>query len=280
MSSSPENRSSLFLLPAREAAQPEADYILQAVGSPEFAWERELCRCGSGVVWRRDPRHSLAAALGRTVTAHDATFFAERRALELLCQRVLPTLMARRRDCERLTLWSEGCGTGQPTYSLAMSLAEVCPPLSSWNVEIVASDADAASFARAVRGVYSSYEVQRGLPLEWLVRHFEQLPDGRGWRVNSALAGQITWLPTSRSGEGSLPGPADIIFCHRPLGSDSPLMRGRELQRMTAQLAVDGFLVLQAPEPALERQAGFERVATAGPAIYRRIDREVSLLSA
>ena len=49
---------------------------------------------------------------------------------------------------------------------------------------------------------------------------------------------------------------------------------------MTAQLAVDGFLVLQAPEPALERQAGFERVATAGPAIYRRIDREVSLLSA
>jgi chemotaxis protein methyltransferase CheR len=280
MSSPLENRSSLFLLPAPSVAQRAADYLLQAAGAPEFAWEQALRRSNAGAIWRRDPGHSLAAAVNRTLAAGEARFFAERQALEALSLRVLPALMVRRRGCQRLKLWSAGCGTGQATYSLALALSELCPALWGWNLEIVATDADAAALTRASAGVYSSYEAQRGLPLDWLVRHFEQLPHGGGWRVNSGLALRITWLAPDRSGQVALSGPADVIFCHRPFRAEDVPTRRRELQWLTAHLASDGFLFLRSPDPALEREPGFERVAAGGPAIYRRVEREMSRLSA
>lgn len=279
MSSLPEKRSSLFVLPA-VSARPADGYVVQAAGSPPFEWEHVLLRSESGCVCRRDLGRPLADAVSRPLDASDTAFLTERQALESLSRHVLPALMARRRCSKKLKLWSAGCGTGRATYSLALALAELCPALSSWEVEIVASDADSAALTRARRGVYSSYDVQRGLPLEWLVRHFEQLPDGVGWRVNFALAGRITWLSPDALGNVRLPGSADIIFCHRPFGQrDAPTLR-RDLEQVTSQMAADGYLILPAPEPALAREPGFERVAAGGAAVYQRIERERPLQGA
>jgi len=164
-----------------------------------------------------------------------------------------------------------------------MTLAELCPRMGQWNIEIVASDADATSLWRARRGIYTPSEVQRGLPTEWLVRHFEQLPVGGCWRVGSHLAGQMTWLQLDISQSCAAVGTTDIILCHQNLGcAEFDSRRRREvLERMTAQLAPDGFLILQSADAALERDPRFGRVGGGDAAVYRRrLSPEDALLSA
>ncbi len=195
---------------------------------------------------------------------------------------VMPALLPTRRAARTLRIWSVGCGTGQPTYSLAIALHERCPELTHWNVAIVASDVNADVIARARCGIYSDYEVQRGMPLERLERSFEQLPAGRGWRCRSPLSEDISWLQLDPLKSCSAAGTADLILCHQPAdaGDLDPSTRGRRLGRLIDQLASDGYLILAAPEPALDRLPAFERLALEAAIVYRRIPRETSLLSA
>jgi chemotaxis methyl-accepting protein methylase len=114
------------------------------------------------------------------------------------------------------------------------------------------------------------------------VRHFEPLPAGRGWRFNSRLCDRMRWLQLDLSQSCAPVGVADLVVCHQKLGAGE-LDRGSGrplLARLSDQLASDGFLVLRSPESTLECGAGFERVCAAGPAVYRRVAREPSLLSA
>jgi chemotaxis protein methyltransferase CheR len=194
----------------------------------------------------------------------------------------LPALISSRQNSQKLRIWFAGCATGQGAYSLAMTLAELCPGLGHWNIEIVASDADADSLARARRGIYTPREVQRGLPTEWLVRHFEQLPGGGCWRFRSPLAQYMTWLHLNPSQSCAAVGTTDIIFCHQKQGSNEfdSRMRRKLLRRMTNQLAPDGFLVLQSAEAALERDPRFERLYSGDSTVYGSVSSEAALLSA
>jgi chemotaxis protein methyltransferase CheR len=224
----------------------------------------------------------LAAAVSRATSARETTFFVDVPSLTSLICFALPALLSSRRYSPKLRIWSVGCATGQGTYSLAMTLAELCPGMGQWNIEIVASDADATSLWRARRGIYAPREVQRGLPTEWLVRHFEQLPVGGCWRVSPRLARQMTWLQLDISHSCAAVGTTDIIFCHQEQGSSEfDSKRRREvLQRMTDQLAPDGFLILQSADAGLERDPRFERVGDGDSAVYRRVSSQTSLLSA
>jgi chemotaxis protein methyltransferase CheR len=283
MHSSISDRSSLFLLRgAQPAADAAGDYILEATRATSGAPELSSSLFELGVVPRRGAQHPLAAAVNQALAPQESRFFGEVGCLASIITHVLPTLLPRRRYAQNLRLWSAGCATGQQTYSLAVALAELCPGLANWNLEIVASDADAWTLARARQGIYTSSEVQRGLPTEWLVRHFEQLPGGRAWRISPRLAVRMRWLQLDLSQSCSSVSVADIVVCHRKLGEREIGLPARRqlLARLTDQLASDGFLVLQSPDATLERGFGLELVYEGGPAVYRRIERDVSLLSA
>jgi chemotaxis protein methyltransferase CheR len=281
MRSSLPDGSSLFVLrEPQPTAVPAGNYILQATGANSRFAEPLLNFLKFGVAPHRDSGHSLAVAVDRALTPEQSTFFEEVDSLASLITHVLPALLPNRRYAQTLRLWSVGCATGQQTYSLAIALAELCPALATWNFDIVGSDADAWSVARARRGIYTPSEVQHGLPTECLVRHFDQLPAGGGWRFTSRMAERMSWLQLDPSECCVAVGVADIIVCHQKLGQSERETRHVLLARLTDQLASDGFLILPSPEATLERGAGFERLHAGGPAVYRRIKREISLLSA
>jgi chemotaxis protein methyltransferase CheR len=280
MRSSVQDQSSLFLLQSPQStAQPVPDYVLQATG------RRRGVRATSAdlfdlVALRGASRQGLASAVDLAMTIEEPAFFADTQALEALVSYVLPRLLPSRRFSQTLRLWSPGCGTGQGTYSLAITLAESCASLRNWDIQILASDSDAAALARAKRGIYSSYEVQRGLPIELLVRHFEQLPAGGGWRFQSRECARLNWLQLDLMASCASVGVADIIFCPQRLGELDQVTRGAVLGRLVEQVASDGFLILAMPEAVLERKAALECVRGGAPSVYRRIPREASLLSA
>jgi chemotaxis protein methyltransferase CheR len=277
--SSQDQSSLLFLLHGSRSSSPAgADYVFEtAIRDDRKRPRGALLEFG---IKQHRGGERMADALSRAVTGPESTFFAEQQALEALLSDVMPALLSTRRATRTLRIWSVGCGTGQPTYSLAIALHERCPELCHWNVTILASDLNADVLAHARCGIYSDYEVQRGVSLKRLERFFEQLPAGRGWRNRSPLSENISWRQLDPLEGCSAAGVADLIVCHQHAGDLDPPARRRRLGRLIDQLATDGFLILAATEPALDRQSGLERLPVEAAAIYRRIPRETSLLSA
>jgi chemotaxis methyl-accepting protein methylase len=208
----------------------------------------------------------------------EPSFFRDQRSLDALVDVVLPAIIPSRRYTQALRLWSVDYRTGHETYSLAMTIAESYPELSRWNVELVASGADAAALARAQRRVYSSRELESRLPIDLLRRYFEQDAVDGGWRFNTCAAAPIIWLPIDRVQSGALVGVVDIAVCHRTLRELDSKARRDLLGRLTTQIASDGFLVLPSSESDYGPEDGFERVG-ARQAVYRRVRRENSPLS-
>ena len=132
-----------------------------------------------------DRRSDLAQAVAETLTINETSFFRDRALFSAVADRLLPRLLASRRDKRRLRIWCAGCATGQEPYSLAMVLDDMTRQLSGWQVEIVATDLSrpVLEFARA--GIYSQFEVQRGLPVAMLLRHFSRHDEG--WRISDYL---------------------------------------------------------------------------------------------
>jgi chemotaxis protein methyltransferase CheR len=221
-------------------------------------------------------------AVARAVSAEGEAFFEDQQALASLVCLALPALLPYRCSSQRLRIWFAGCATGQGAFSLAMTLAELCPRLEQWKVEIVASDADATLLCRARSGIYRPSEVQRGLPTEWLVRHLERLPAGHDWRFKSPIADQMTWLHLDPARSCAAVGIADIIFWRQRLGSSAidSSTHLESLARMTDQLAPDGFVILAAAEPTFEHDSRFEAVGNNHPRVYRRLAIENALLTA
>lgn len=278
------DRASLFVLRAPQATAEEAqvDYFLQAIGTTPSPYDSARGLFHFGVGPRRSSNHPLATAVEQALAFEKSRFFEEVDNLATLITHVLPALLSSRRYARTLRFWSVNCATGQPTYSLAIALAELCPELANWNFEIVASDVDAPDLDRARLGIYAPSEVQRGLPTEWLVRHFEQLPADRGWLLSSRLRDQIRWLQLDVTQSCASVGVADVVICHqRPTVRERDHVLGTDLLgRLTGQLASDGFLLLPTADCALEHRPGWTLVHASVRNVYQRVKREPSLLSA
>jgi chemotaxis methyl-accepting protein methylase len=108
-------------------------------------------------------RDALARAVTEAMTTNESSFFRDRAAFELFRERVLPELIARRAATKRLRLWSAACAAGQEAYSLAMILDDFKLTAKGWTVGLIATDISADMIARAEQGLYSHFEVQRGL---------------------------------------------------------------------------------------------------------------------
>src|ERR1700733_11946638 len=118
---------------------------------------------GSLVAELRHGRDGLATAVTEAMTTNESSFFRDRPSFELFREKVLPELLARRAATKRLRVWSAACAAGQEAYSVAMILDDHKLPAKGWTVDIVATDISSEMIARGEQGLYSQFEVQRGL---------------------------------------------------------------------------------------------------------------------
>ena len=150
----------------------------------------------------------------------------------------------------RLTIWHCGVSTGQEAYSMAMLLAEQDSKWAGWQIDIVGTDVSYHAIGRARVGLYSQFEIQRGLPVQRMVRWFDQTE--AGWLAKADLRRRIDFsVQNMLTDRPPIAGAADLIFCRNLLLYFSADMRKKAFAKLRAMAAPQSFLVLGAGETVL-----------------------------
>ena len=184
------------------------------------------------------------------MTTNETSFFRDGNPFDLFRSTVLPFLIGRRAARKSIRVLCAAASSGQEPYSLAMLLREERARLAGWRVELVAVDIDESILSKAREGVYSNFEVQRGVPHTFLNRYFESLGDAR-WRIKNEVRDMVTFRPfnllDSMAGLGSF----DVVFCRNVLIYFDEATKGGVLARLSQQMPEDGFLFLGGAETVL-----------------------------
>jgi len=180
------------------------------------------------------------------MTTNETSFFRDNHPFEALRKSIIPALIERRAASRSLRIWSAACSTGQEPYSLAMMLKDNFPVLGGWKVEIVATDLSPSVLDRAREGIYSTFEVQRGLPIQMLVRHFDQQEPN--WQIKRELRQTVTFRALNLLEDFSALGQFDVVLCRNVLIYFDQPTKTRILGAIARRIVPDGFLLLGGAE--------------------------------
>jgi chemotaxis protein methyltransferase CheR len=208
----------------------------------------------------------LAWAIVEAMAHSETAFFRDRAPFELFRNEVLPTL-ARVRNGEPIRIWSAACGSGQEVYSLAMIVDEQRAETPQARVELFGSDLCERQLEKAQSGLYTQFEVQRGLPIRQLVRHFDKVEET--WVLSPRIRQMVRWRRINLVAELSTAGRFDVIFCRYVLSSLIEPMQSRLLENLARALSPDGFLFLGTGESAAGLADAFQP-ALGRPGLYAR----------
>jgi chemotaxis protein methyltransferase CheR len=199
------------------------------------------------LVMGREP--ALATHVIEALLNNETYFFRDRQPFDLLAAQALPTLARTRADKKRLRIWSAGCSTGQEVYSLAMMFAEDPLKWQGWTIDILGTDVSGTVVDRARAGVYSQFEVQRGLGITQMIRWFEEV-DG-GWRAVEPLRKPVRFQVHNLLEPPPHPGQFDIVLCRNVLLYLSAEKRTLAFDRLASAMATDAVLMLGAGETVI-----------------------------
>jgi chemotaxis protein methyltransferase CheR len=192
---------------------------------------------------------SLIQDVMEAMTTNESFFYRDKMPFDNLQAEVLPKFLMARQSQRQLRIWSAAASTGQEPYSIAMILKEMAASFQGWRVDIIGTDISKEVLEKARAGMYSQFEVQRGLPIQMLVKYFKQI--GEMWQVDAALRAMVQLkegnLLSSFSGLGAF----DIIFCRNVLIYFDQATKKDVLERMAKQMPDDGVLFLGAAETVL-----------------------------
>lgn len=195
---------------------------------------------------RTPPAEPLITEVVEAMTTNESFFFRDKIPFEHFRDFMLPALVASRATQRRIRIWCAAAATGQEPYSLAMILKEQQAQLAGFRVEIVATDLSVEVLEKARAGIYSQFEVQRGLPIQLLVKHFAQV--GEMWQISPDLRAMVQFRALNLLHDFSALGAMDIVFCRNVLIYFDQPTKIDVLERLARITAPDGFLMLGAAE--------------------------------
>jgi chemotaxis protein methyltransferase CheR len=194
---------------------------------------------------RREER--LIWAVVEAMTMGETSFFRDRDLFDQVRDEVLPRA-ARNANGRPLRIWSAACGSGQEIYSLAMMVDEQQGALPAGRIDLYGSDLSERALEKAQSGLYTQFEVQRGLPIRQLVRHFDKIDDM--WALSPRIRQVVRWRRINLVGDLTQVGQFDVIFCRYLLSSLVEPMRARVLESLAMALGDQGALVVGDGEDA------------------------------
>jgi chemotaxis protein methyltransferase CheR len=191
----------------------------------------------------------LITDIVEAMTTNESLFFRDTAPFEQFKGVVLPQLMEARKFSKTIRIWSAACSSGQEPYSLCMLLRELGDVLAGWRVEIIGTDLSSDILTKAESGVYTQFEVQRGLPITMLVKYFKQ--DGEQWMLDSSIRSMVQFRQFNLlDSMGSL-GEFDMVFCRNVLIYFDNPTKGKVLERMNAIMRPHAYLFLGGAETVI-----------------------------
>jgi chemotaxis protein methyltransferase CheR len=216
-------------------------------------------------------RQSAPARLQRRVTeamtTNETYFFREPAHFEALKNTILPPLLAERRESRKLSIWSAAASTGQEAYSLAMLLTEM--GLQDWDLNIVGTDLAENVLEKAREGKYSQLEINRGLPVTMLVKHFtrQQLL----WELKPAMRKMVRFQALDLRNINNSIGPFDIVLCRNVLIYFDVDTKRQIVDQIRTIINPGGHFFLGASEVGLSVGPRFARLCSNEATYYQAV---------
>jgi chemotaxis protein methyltransferase CheR len=189
---------------------------------------------------------ALITSVVEAMTTNETFFFRDKVPFDHFRDTIMPEVIKARASRRSVRIWCAAGSTGQEPYSLAMCLREMGAALTGWRIEIIATDLSHEVLEKARSGVYSQFEVQRGLPIQMLVKYFKQT--GETWQINPELRAMIQHRQLNLLHDFAQLGTFDVIFCRNVLIYFDQDTKISIFNRLARQIEPDGFLVLGAAE--------------------------------
>lgn len=206
-----------------------------------------------------DERGTLASQVIEAMTTNESFFFRDKTPFDNFTDTMLPDLMEKRRMQKKLRIWCAAASTGQEPYSLGICLKELGAKATGWSFDIIGTDLSTQVLEKAKSGVYTQFEVQRGLPIQLLLKYFTQ--DGDIWRINPELRSMIQYKVLNLLDSYVALGRFDVVFCRNVLIYFDQKTKTDILERIAKQMPEDGYLVLGAAETVVGLTDRFKPVA-------------------
>ena len=210
---------------------------------------------------RRSEATSLKNQIVEAMTINESFFFRDKTPFDNFENIMLPDLLEAKKSQKHLRIWSAAASTGQEAYSLSMILKEYATELEGWRVEIIGTDLCSEALEKAKAGLYSQFEVQRGMPVKYLVKNFKQV--GSMWQVNSNIRSSVQYRQFNLLNSFNLLGRFDIIFCRNVLIYFDKETKSDIISRMAKQTNPNCYLVLGASETLVGLNDSFGTVSNA-----------------
>jgi len=184
------------------------------------------------------------------ITTHETRFFRDESIFDAFAMQMIPEWFEKRgltplqSSQARFDVWSSACSTGQEAYSLVIMVAEKWPALLG-SMHVTATDISGPTLERARLGVFTNFEIERGMPAHLKERYFDKHPDG--WQIKQHIRDRVKF---SRHNLISDPfgGPFDVVFCRNVLIYFSDDQKRQVIAGLVRSLKQDGVLVLGSAE--------------------------------
>lgn len=202
------------------------------------------------------------SAVVEALTTNETSWLRDVSPFQILREHVYPD----RREKNRgdLRIWSAACSTGQEPYSIAMTLLD----LPDNRFSITATDLSRQVLEKAIRGEYSQFEMNRGLPASMLVRYFRRA--GTGWVIDSRVREKVTFRQHNLLGPVPCCGPFDVVFLRNVLIYFDQTTKAAILTRVSHVIAPGGYLFLGAAETPYDGNSnGWQRIDVVKGSVYR-----------
>ena len=198
---------------------------------------------------RKAGNERLMVDVVEAMTTNESFFFRDAKPFDIFREETLPRLLVERRSTRRVRIWCAAASTGQEPYSLAMILKDMEAKLSGWRIEILGTDLSADVLEKAKVGRYSQFEVQRGLPIQMMMKYFSEVNEM--WQIDASIRAMVKYkafnLLDSFAGFGKF----DVIFCRNVLIYFDQETKADIFMRMSRQLEPDGALFLGGAETVI-----------------------------
>ena len=224
---------------------PDKQYLVESRLLP-LARKASLPGIPDLVLKIRNGDGRLATDVVEAMTTNETFFFRDKIPFDHLRNSIVPGLIQARAARKSLRIWSAASSTGQEPFSIAMCLKEMGAALAGWRIEIVATDLSQEVLEKCKTGVYSQFEVQRGLPIQLLMKYFTQASDV--WKLNADVRSMVQFRQLNLLQDFSHLGTFDVIFCRNVLIYFDQDTKAVIFERMAKLLEADGTLLLGAAE--------------------------------
>jgi chemotaxis protein methyltransferase CheR len=206
----------------------------------------------------KDGGDRLAVEVVHAMTTNESFFFRDKIPFDHFRDTIMPALLAARAAERRIRIWCAAASTGQEPYSLAICLKDMKDKLAGWRIEILGTDLSTPVLEKAKAGLYTQFEVQRGLPIQMLVKYFAQV--GEMWQIAADIRAMVQYRPLNLLADFAYLGSFDLIFCRNVLIYFDQDAKVGVLNRLARVTAPHGYLVLGAAETVVGLSDAFKPV--------------------